>query len=161
MEAFSQWLSRTEVSLFFQEQFEFLAFLQAIHIMAVAMVGSSVLMIDLQILGVVGRSQTMAQVAYRFVAWLWAGLVVLFVTAIPLIVAEPRRDLTNWTFHLKMAMIAAGIAITVGFQRSLWRDATAWDKRPNGLPTAALAVITLLLWAAIAISGRWIAYTWH
>src|SRR5262249_50704774 len=109
MEAFSQWLSRTEVSLFFQEQLEFLAFLQAIHIMAVAMVGSSVLMIDLQILGVVGRSQTMAQVVHRFVPWLWAGLVVLIITAIPLIIAEPRRDLTNWTFHLKMAMIAAGI----------------------------------------------------
>jgi hypothetical protein len=55
MNAFSQWLSRTDVSLFSQQQFEFLAFLQAIHIMAVAMVGSSVLMIDLQI-------------------WVWSGV---------------------------------------------------------------------------------------
>jgi hypothetical protein len=135
--------------------------LQAIHIMAVAMVGSSVLIIDLRILGVAGRSQTMAQVAHRFVPWLWAGLVALIVTAIPLIIAEPRRDLTNWTFHLKLAMIAAGIAITVGFQRSLQRDAAAWDRSPNNLLTTALAIITLLLGVAIAVSGRWIAYTWH
>src|SRR5215831_4659831 len=159
MEAFSLWLSRTEASLFFQEQLGSLALLQTIHIMAVAMIGSSVLMIDLRILGLAGRSQTMTQVAHRFVPWLWAGLVVLIVTAIPLIIAEPRRDLTNWTFYLKMAMIAAGIAITVGFERSIRRDAAAWDKSPNGLLTAVLAIITLLLWAAIAVSGRWIAYT--
>ena len=161
MEAFSQWLSHTEVSLFFQEQLWFLSFLQTIHILAVAMVGSSVLMIDLRILGVVGSSQTMRQVAHRFVPWLWAGLVALTVTAIPLIIAEPRRDLTNWTFQLKMAMIAAGIAITVGFQRSIRRDAAAWDKSPNGQLTTALAIIKLVLWVAIAVSGRWIAYTWH
>ncbi len=161
MEAFSQWLSHTEISLFFQEQLGFLAFLQAVHIMAVAMIGSSVLMIDLRILGLAGRSQTMAQVARRFVPWLWAGLAVLIVTAIPLIIAEPRRDLTNWTFDLKMVMIAAGIAVTVGFQRSIRRDPAAWDKSPIGTLTTALAVITLLLWVAIAVSGRWIAYTWH
>ncbi len=161
MDAFSQWLSHTDASLFFQEQLGFLAFLQAIHIMAVAMIGSSVLMIDLRILGVAGRSQTMAQVAHRFVPWLWSGLAVLLLTAIPLIIAEPRRDLTNWTFYLKMAMIAAGVAITVGFGRSLRRDAAAWDKSPGGTLTRALAVITLLLWVAIAVSGRWIAYTWH
>jgi hypothetical protein len=161
MDAFSGWLSHTSISVYFQEQLGFLAFLQAIHIMAVAMIGSSVLMINLRVLGVAGRSQTMRQVAHRFVPWLWGGLLVLILTALPLIIAEPRRDLTNWTFQLKMTMIAAGIAITLGFARSVRRNADAWDKSPNNLLTKALAIITVLLWVAIAICGRWIAYTWH
>jgi hypothetical protein len=77
-----------------REQLGFLAALQAVHIMAVAMVGSSVLMIDLRLLGLAERSQTLAEVAQRFVPWLWGGLVVLTLTAIPLIIAEPQRDLT-------------------------------------------------------------------
>ena len=161
MDAFSVWLSHTNISLFFQDQLGFLAFLQAIHIMAVAMVGSSVLMIDLRVLGVAGRSQTMQQVAHRFVPWLWGGLFVLIVTAIPLIIAEPERDLTNWTFQLKMAMIAAGIAITVGFERSVRRSADSWEHSASHRLATALAIATMLLWVAIAISGRWIAYTWH
>lgn len=119
MEALSLWLSHTSLNAFLREQLGFLAALQAVHIMAVAMVGSSVLMIDLRLLGVAERSQTVAEVAHRFVPWLWGGLVVLTFTAIPLIIAEPQRDLTNWTFQLKMAMIALGIAITIGFVRSL------------------------------------------
>ena len=162
MEALSLWLSQTSVNSFLRDQLGLLAALQAIHIMAVAMVGSSVLMIDLRLLGVAERSQTVAQVAHRFVPWLWGGLVVLALTAIPLIVAEPQRDLTNWTFQLKMAMIALGIAITIGFVRSL-RHAThpSGDSRNPNAVTHVLAIFTLVLFVAIAVAGRWIGYTWH
>jgi hypothetical protein len=58
MEGLSLWLSQTTVNAILREQLGFLAALQAIHIMAVAMVGSSVLMIDLRLLGLAERSQT-------------------------------------------------------------------------------------------------------
>jgi hypothetical protein len=164
MEALSLWLSQTSLNTFLRDQLGFLAALQAVHIMAVAMVGSSVLMIDLRLLGWAERSQTVAQVAHRYVPWLWGGLVVLTLTAIPLIIAEPQRDLTNWTFQLKMAMIALGIAITIGFVRSLKHTTDSSAKSPNNTSSNAvthlLAVFTLVLFVAIAVAGRWIGYTW-
>ncbi len=165
MEGLSLWLSQTSVNAFLREQLGFLAALQALHIMAVAMVGSSVLMIDLRLLGLAERSQTVVQVAHRFVPWLWGGLVVLTLTAIPLIIAEPQRDLTNWTFQLKMAMIALGVAITISFVRSLYlTNHTSAEGRNNSFSNAlthTLAIFTLLLFVAIAVAGRWIGYTWH
>lgn len=165
MEGLSLWLSQTSVNAFLREQLGFLAALQALHIMAVAMVGSSVLMIDLRLLGLAERSQTVVQVAHRFVPWLWGGLVVLTLTAIPLIIAEPQRDLTNWTFQLKMAMIALGVAITISFVRSLHHpNHTSAERRNNSSSNAlthTLAIFTLLLFVAIAVAGRWIGYTWH
>jgi hypothetical protein len=165
MEGLSLWLSQTSLNGFLREQLGFLAALQAVHIMAVAMVGSSVLMIDLRLLGVAERSQTVTEVARRFVPWLWGGLVVLTLTAIPLIIAEPQRDLTNWTFQLKMAMIALGVAITISFVRSLhYTNHTSADRHSNGSSTAlthTLAIFTLVLFVAIAVAGRWIGYTWH
>jgi len=165
MEAMSLWLSQSSLNTLMREQLGLLATLQAIHIMAVAMVGSSVLMIDLRLLGLAERSQTVAQVAHRFVPWLWGGLVVLTLTAIPLIIAEPQRDLTNWTFQLKMAMIALGAAITIAFMRSLRKTAdTPADTRSytsSKALTHTLAVFTLFLFVAIAVAGRWIGYTWH
>jgi hypothetical protein len=163
MEGLSLWLSQTSVNAFLREQLGFLAALQALHIMAVAMIGSSVLMIDLRLLGLAERSQTIAEVAHRFVPWLWGGLVVLTLTAIPLILAEPQRDLTNWTFQLKMAMIALGVAITISFARSLHH--TNHTSRRNNSSSKALthtlAIFTLVLFVAIAVAGRWIGYTWH
>ena len=165
MEALSLWLSHTNLNAFLREQLGFLAALQAIHIMAVAMVGSSVLMIDLRLLGLAERSQTLAEVAHRFVPWLWGGLVVLILTAIPLIIAEPQRDLTNWTFQLKMAMIALGVAITISFVRSLRHtNPTSAERDENSSSNAlthTLAILTLVLFVAIAIAGRWIGYTWR
>jgi hypothetical protein len=163
MEGVSLWLSQTSVSAFLREQLGLLAALQALHIMAVAMVGSSVLMIDLRLLGLAERSQTVAEVAHRFVPWLWGGLVVLTLSAIPLIIAEPQRDLINWTFQLKMAMIALGVAITISFVLSLHHtNRTLVERRDNGNAlTHTLAIFTLLLFVAIAVAGRWIGYTWH
>jgi hypothetical protein len=164
MEGLSLWLSQTSVNAFLREQLGFLAALQALHIMAVAMVGSSVLMIDLRLLGLAERSQTVAEVAQRFVPWLWGGLVVLTLTAIPLILAEPQRDLTNWTFQLKMAMITLGVAITISFVRSLHYTNHISAERRNSssnVLTHTLAIFTLVLFVAIAVAGRWIGYTWH
>lgn len=165
MEALSLWLSQTSLNAFLREQLGFLAALQAVHIMAVAMVGSSVLMIDLRLLGVAERSQTVAEVAHRFVPWLWGGLVVLILTAVPLIIAEPQRDLTNWTFQLKMAMIALGVAITISFVRSVHNTNHSSADGNNNSCSSALthtsAVLTLVLFVAIAVAGRLIGYTWH
>jgi hypothetical protein len=163
MEGVSLWLSQTSVSASLREQLGLLAALQALHIMAVAMVGSSVLIIDLRLLGLAERSQTVAEVAHRFVPWLWGGLVVLTLSAIPLIIAEPQRDLINWTFQLKMAMIALGVAITISFVLSLHHtNRTLVERHDNGNAlTHTLAIFTLLLFVAIAVAGRWIGYTWH
>ena len=76
MQAFAQWLGSTQISHGIQRAIWFIALLQAIHIVAIAMVLSSVAMLELRILGVT-RSQSMIDTARRFMPWIWTGLVVL------------------------------------------------------------------------------------
>jgi hypothetical protein len=59
MESFALWLGQTSASAFVQKTLWLIPVLQTIHILSVAMVWSSVGMIELRILGVT-RSQTMA-----------------------------------------------------------------------------------------------------
>jgi hypothetical protein len=101
----------------------------------------------------------MAQTARRFVPWLWTGLVVLAATGLALIVGEPKRSLPNSAFQLKMILLALAIALTLVFQLSLRRTTTFWEeKRPGRTVTVVLAIATFVLWCAIAVAGRWIAY---
>jgi hypothetical protein len=159
MQALAQWLGSTQISHGIQRAIWLIALLQAIHILAIAMVLSSVAMIELRILGVT-QSQTMTDAARRFMPWIWTGLVVLASTGIVLIIAEPKRTLdNNLAFDIKMLMLAAAIAVTLAFQASLSRHLVLWEDRPQKRKLlSAFAACTLVLWCAIAVAGRWIAY---
>jgi hypothetical protein len=158
MQALGQWLAGTPASEAIQRALWLIPLLQTIHILALAIVLSSVAMIELRILGF-APTQTVAQTARRFVPWLWGGLILLALTGLVLIIGEPRRALPNPAFQLKMLMLALAVAATLTFQVSLRRHASYWDEYPRGKTIAsALAVCTFLLWCAIAVAGRWIAY---
>ncbi|HKA75176.1 MAG TPA: DUF6644 family protein [Xanthobacteraceae bacterium] len=159
MQALAQWLAATPASRGIAGALWLIPVLQAVHILAIAAVLSAVMLVDLRILQVAGRSQTMAETARRFVPWIWASLIVLAATGLLLIIGEPKRSLLNPAFQLKMLLLALAIAVTVAFQSSLRRNVASWrDGAPRGVMMSALAVLTFLLWCAIAVAGRWIAY---
>src|SRR5215470_990303 len=159
MQALAQWLAATPLSRGIASVLWLIPVLQAIHILAIAAVLSAVMMVDLRILRLAGNSQTMTETAHRFVPWIWASLAVLAITGLLLIIGEPKRSLLNPAFQLKMLLLAVAIAVTVLFQSSLRRNMALWrDGAPTGKVVGALAVLTFLLWCAIAIAGRWIAY---
>jgi Family of unknown function (DUF6644) len=160
MQAFAQWLADGAMSQWLQRALWPIILLQTLHILAIAMVLSSVAMVELRVLGLASSAQTMTQTAQRFLPWIWSGLGVLAASGIVLVIAEPKRTLdNNPAFQIKMLMLAIAIAMTVAFQVSLRRNAGRWDsKAPGGKTIGALAVLTLMLWLAIAVAGRWIAY---
>ena len=156
MQDFAQWLAATAVSHAIQRALWLIPLLQAIHILAIAMVLSAAAMIGLNILRTT-RSQTMAATTHRFVPWLWGGLAVLAATGILLILGEPKRSLPNPAFQIKMVLLALAIAATLAFQVSFRRAPARWDGAPR-VGARAATVFTLVLWCAIAFAGRWIAY---
>lgn len=159
LQHFAVWLSTTPISTFIQNVLWIIPAVQTVHILAIAAVLSSVAMIDMRIFGLIGRSATMEETAARYLPWIWWSLLVLALTGITLITGEPVRSLTNPAFQLKMLMLVLAMAVTILFQRTLRRNAGLWDvsSRSAGL-IRAMAFATLLLWFAIAVAGRWIAY---
>jgi hypothetical protein len=87
---------------------------------------------------------------------------VLAISGGVLIVGEPRRALGNLFFLLKMCMLATAIIVTLGFQALLKRDLKSGnaDLTPRHFIVAKIAgLLSLVLWVAIAVAGRLIAYT--
>src|SRR5690606_15277884 len=62
--------------------------------------------------------QTFADVWRRFAPWIWAALVVMAVTGLLLVIAEPVREFTSLSFWLKMALIVVGVVGTIAFRRA-------------------------------------------
>jgi hypothetical protein len=157
---FSKWLSHTPISDFIQNVLWIIPLVQTIHILAIAIVMSSVGMIVLRILGLAGLRHTFSEIALRYVPWIWGALVVLLCSGAILVTGEPVRSLTNPTFQLKMILLFIAVCITAAFQITVHRDHRFWDLAPRHATAAkTFAVLTFGLWVAIAVAGRWIAYT--
>jgi len=154
------WLADTELSRSVGAALWVVPFTQSLHILAIAAVMGSAWLIAFRILGIAGRSASIVETYARFVPWIWRALGVLLVTGIVLIIGEPARQLTNTAFLAKLVLLLAVVLLTVGLQAHMRVRAAAWDG-PLGAPLGAklLAVLQLILWLAIAVAGRWIAYT--
>ena len=108
--------------------------IQSIHIVGIALVMGSVLMIDLRILGWAWVDQTLRQTTNRFGPWLTGALWLLLVTGILMVIGEPVRELVTFSFWLKMALVAIGALVAIAFQRALRRHEQQLGKHPRSQP---------------------------
>lgn len=154
---FALWISSKPLSQAMGSKFLTIPLLQTTHILAIATAFAAVLMMNLKVLGVVGADQTIAQTSRRYTPWIWGALLVLIATGSGLIVAEPVRELINSLFWIKMSMIVVLVLLSIGFQAVLRRNAV--NGVGDGLSVAKLGAVGLiLLWCAVIVAGRWIAY---
>jgi len=166
---FSKWLAATSLSHTIQTVGWIIPTLQTIHILSVAVVFSSAVLVDFRILRLFERDVPLPQVTRRFLPTIWPVLLILLLTGSLLIIGEPRRSLLNSTFYLKMALLVVAILLTAVLQGSIASSSASWEKdrsrRTAGKVTAGkilakmLATASLLVWCGILFAGRWIAYT--
>ena len=159
LDSFCNWLAATSVSQTIQTIDWIIPAVQTIHILAVAAVVTSALMINLRLLGIRRNDQPVASVARRFLPFIWWPLPVLLATGAVLIVAEPARALENPVFLLKMGLLLAAAGVTLACQLPIRRNATFWELSCGRRRAAKLlALASIPLWIAIVCAGRWIAY---
>jgi hypothetical protein len=157
---FSRWLAATSLSHTIQIAGWIIPTLQTIHILSVAVVFSSAILVDLRIWRLLERDVPLPEVARRFLPTIWPVLLILLTTGSLLIVGEPKRSLLNSTFYLKMALLAVAIVLTVGLQRSISSSPNFWDRsRARRVAGRFAASVSMMVWCGILFAGRWIAYT--
>lgn len=133
--------------------------MQSIHIMAIAVIFTSVLVIALRVVGVNWIGDSIRQTADRFAPWAWTALVLLALTGVILIMAEPIRELMAISFWIKMALLAALIFIAARFMRSVRSNTSLADTEAKGDPQMRrTAILTVAMLLGIILMGRFIAY---
>ena len=76
-----------------------------------------------------------------------------------MVIGEPVRELVTFSFWLKMFLVALGTLIAATFQMALRKHEQHWEEtvvKRAGIKW--LAILTFLIWVAIIILGRLIAY---
>jgi hypothetical protein len=156
----SKWLAATSLSHTIQTAGWVIPTLQTIHILCVAIVFASALLVDFRIFDLFEREVPLSQVMRRFLPAIWPVLVILLLTGSLLIVGEPRRSLVNSTFQLKMVLLLVAILLTATLQRGIASSSAFWERnRGRQIAGRLVATASILVWSGILLAGRWIAYT--
>jgi hypothetical protein len=154
---FTDWLAATSLSRTVAEEFWIVPALQTVHILSVAVVLAGVVLINLRIVGIVDRDEAVRALLDRFLRPIALAVVVLAITGFLLIAGEPTRAVFRVVFWTKMALIVAAFALT-------WSHQAAYRPLGDGAVVVAgpvrklVALAALLLWLAVIVAGRWIAY---
>jgi hypothetical protein len=156
---FCEWLAATSISQDVQNAFWVIPTVQTVHIVSIAIVMTSMAMLDLRLIGVAGRRQSLLDMGNRFLPWVWIALIVLLCTGTILIIGEPGRELQSEVFWIKMSLLVAALILTFTFQTVLHRNKTYWDR--NRAAAVLLGSVSLVIWVGIVAAGRWIAYVEH
>ena len=157
---FAKWLGATALSHAIQTAGWVIPTLQTIHILGIAVLFFSAIIVDLRLWRVLQRDVPLRDVARRFLPVIWLVLLILLLTGSLLIIGEPRRSLLNTTFYLKMTLLAFAVVLTVALQWSLSSAPEFWERdRGRRIGARFAATLSILVWCGIIFAGRWIAYT--
>jgi cytochrome bd-type quinol oxidase subunit 2 len=124
---------------------------QTFHLLGIAVIMSSVVLLDLRILGLALPSQDVQELTRRVMPWVWWTLPVMLLSGSMFVFARPRRYFTNPIFGLKFALLVPAIALAVVLHLVSVR-------KPDARGTKVIAAVSLLLWIGVVLAGRWIAY---
>jgi hypothetical protein len=132
---------------------------EATHVLAAVMVFGAVLIADLRLAGITDSRRAFTRVSRETLPLTWVAFTAAVVTGSLMFTTNPHTYFANIAFQLKaFALVAAGLNMAV-FQLLTVRGVAAWDTGKPPLQARVAGLLSLLLWAAVVLLGRWIGFT--
>ncbi len=149
------WLELTAVGAAIRDSAWLFPVIEAAHLLGLAVLGGSILVVDLRLLGLGLKGRPAAYVLEQAGPWLVGALAVMFATGIPLFLSESIKCYFSSAFWVKMGALVLALLFTFGVRNRVVRA------RPKLLPWQArgLAGCSLALWLTVAAAGRWIGFS--
>ncbi|MBD3884506.1 hypothetical protein IFO70_22445 [Phormidium tenue FACHB-886] len=161
MEATAEWLAWLEnstLSAGMRQWVWFYPLIETLHILGLAVFFGAVAMFDLRLLGC-SRQIWVTDLAQHLLPWAYLSFVVVAISGFLMFAMTATEIGVNSAFQLKLLLILAAAINAVVFHLVPFRSVLQWN-RGSKVPLAAqtIAAVSLVLWAAVIVCGRWIAY---
>jgi hypothetical protein len=151
LEPFFVWLNNLAVSKYIGESLWIYPLVQAVHLVFLAILIGALLIVDLRLLGRGMIRQSVDQVARDAWPWFLIGIVGMVLTGVPQLMQNASREYHSEFFWQKMYFLAAALIFTFTVRRKLTH---APEGRVPPVWAKVVAIVSILLWMNVAISGR-------
>ena len=146
-------LEQSGLGLMIRESLWLVPAFEAGDLVGLSVLGGSLLMVDLRLLGVGIRSRTPEQLVRTAKPWLVGSILVLIGTGVPLFLSEAVKCYYNYSFWVKMSALGAGLLYTFLIKHPIIRRGTG-----SGVQ-ALIGMLSLGVWLTVAGAGRWIGFS--
>jgi hypothetical protein len=151
-----QWCEASAVGTAIRESPWAFAVIESFHLLGLSVIGGSVLLVDLRLLGFGLRHQRLRDLARDVQPWFNRSLVVMLVTGFALFLSESTKCYYSQAFWLKMTslLLATTFAFTVRRHVVL-----ADEGRVSPFLCTLVGLVSLTLWFGVGAGGRWIGFS--
>jgi hypothetical protein len=134
--------------------------IEATHVVAAVLLFGTVLVVDLRLLGLADAARAFTRISRETLPLTWLAFGISVITGLLIFASSAQTYFGNTAFRLKaLALLGAGLNMAL-FQLVTVRSLAAWDQRGPAPHAARLAgLLSVLLWAAVVLLGRWIGFT--
>jgi hypothetical protein len=132
---------------------------ETLHIVGLATLFGSVLIVDLRLLGI-NRGLSVSRLAWHALPWTVGAFMLVMVTGLLMFTAHASELLDNRVFMLKMGLIGASGLNAALLHTGPMSKVSAWDV--NAMPPVRVrlaALLSIVLWVIVIACGRMLAYT--
>ena len=126
---------------------------QIFHVLGFIFLLSSLVLINLRLLGVTLTNLSIPEVAKEPLRFIWAGLFFAVSSGILMFVSAPLLYWTNPAFDLKIVLLVAAVLLQVTAYRKVISSET-----PNPALARASVAASVVLWFGVGLAGRAIGY---
>jgi len=151
-----QWLERTSLSVAINESLWAFAVIEAVHLLALAVIGGAVLVVDLRLLGFAFQKQRVADLARVAQPWLLWSLGAMLLTGFVLFLSlAASKYYVHDYFWVKMYFLAAAMVFCFTVRQYI---ILGDDARANSALAKIVALVSLFLWSGVGFAGKAIGY---
>ena len=132
---------------------------ESLHILALALVVGSVVIVDLRLMGM-SRDVSVSRLSRHALPWTVGAFIVAMSTGLLMFTAHAGDFLANRVFALKMGLLLVAGANAAILHTGPWRSIAQWDTRAMPPPSVRFAAgLSIVVWIAVVACGRLLAYT--
>ena len=158
--ALCEWIYGTSLSTGIRESTLAFPVIEGIHLLGIALSVGMLCWFDLRLIGVAMCNQPVSKVWRRVMPAAIAGFILMFITGGLLFWAESVTAYNSVDFWIKMGLLVLACVNAGVFELTTHRHAAEWDSARILPMRARLAgLFSLILWVAIIVTGRTMAYS--
>jgi hypothetical protein len=135
-------------------------FLESIHVMALAVVFGTIVVVDLRALGIASKERPFSRISSELLRLTWGAFAVSAATGALMFITNARVYAHNTSFRVKMVLLALAGLNMAAFHLTAGRSMASWDRSASAPRAGRItAAASICLWLAIIVAGRVIGFT--
>jgi hypothetical protein len=156
---FCRWLYDSKVGTGIRESVWVFPIVEGTHLLGIALSVGLLCWFDLRLLGLTMRDEPVSKVWQQVMPVAFVGFALMFVSGLLLFWAEAITAFHSVHFWIKVVLLILAGINALRFETTAHRNMAEWDTAPVPPLNARLTgAISIILWMAIVITGRTMAY---